>query len=217
MAWSGACGARAPGGAGVGVAVAWGEERPPDWERTDPCLVDAARGGCEASLGTLFECVGGRVRRTTRRILRDEHAAEDAVQDTFVAVLTGLRRLEDPHAFDGWVLRIARNVAINAARRRSRCVPSPYVHADDHGHVVGERVLARSGCAEATPLGATLLRAQYASLSSLVRETLELRYGAGLSCEAIARRQGVSIAAVKTRLHRARADLYAAARAAWTT
>lgn len=182
-----------------------------DWGQTDPSVVRAAREGCEESFATLYDGMSGRVRRVASRILGDAHAADDAVQDTFLAVLQGLPGLGDPAAFETWVLRIARHKAISAARRRLRFATSAHVHRDDSFLAeAGPGVIHRSGAAEPAPLTVLLLRSAYGGLSSCVRETLRLRYREGLSCEAIARTQGVTLSCVKTRLHRGRRDLYAA-------
>ncbi len=115
------------GWANVGVA----ERRPIAWGLADPDVVSAAQRGCERSFETLYDTLSERVRRTAACILRDEHATEDAVQDTFLAVLQGLPGLSDPGAFEGWVLRIARYTAISAARRRDRYTTSCDVHDDE--------------------------------------------------------------------------------------
>ena len=194
----------------VGWASASVAERGPiTWGAADPDVVVAARGGCQESFVELYDVMAERVRRAAERILRDRHAAEDAVQDTFLAVLEGLGELSDPGAFEGWVMRIARFKAISAARRRDRCAPSLRVHFDDD-----ERsrdfglVVHRSGAAEPRPVTVVMIRSAYEEMSSCVRETLRLKYREGLSCEAIAREQGVSIGCVKTRLHRGRRELY---------
>jgi len=214
----GGLGGRAGGRAGGGAVAAWrrvGERVPAAWGGTDPAVVSAASGGSEDAFTLLYRSLSQRVRRAALRILRDEHAAEDAVQDTFLAVLEGLPRLEDPRAFEAWVLRIARHKALSAVRRTVRCSPSWVVHTDEtRVGPHGPGVVARSGAQEPGPLSVVLLRAAYGDLRSCVRETLRLRYGEGLSCQAIARRHGVSVACVKTRLCRGRRDLYDAVRAA---
>ena len=186
-------------------------EARPGWVTSDPEVVCAAQEGCAESFEVLYTALAKRVRRAAVRILRDEHAADDAVQETFLAVLEGLCALADPGAFDGWVLRIARYKAISMARRRDRCTPSSQVHADDGMlGMDGQAVVHRSGSAEPAPLTVLLLRATFDELPAELRETLCLKYRDGLSCEAIARHQGISLSCVKTRLHRGRRDLYRA-------
>jgi len=166
------------------------------------------------SFSSLYLTLGERVRRTAVCILRDDHAAEDMVQETFLAALQGLPKLADPASFETWLMRIARNKSVSAARRRDRMAPASYVHRDDAGEGPGApTVVSRWGTQEPGPLTILMLRAAYRDLPSRIRKTLRLRYGAGLSCAVIAGRLGVSVACVKTRLHRGRSALYAAARA----
>ena len=57
---------------------------------------------------------------TARRILRDDHAASDAVQEAFLQAYHRLTNLREPARFGVWLLRIARREAVRLARRRSR-------------------------------------------------------------------------------------------------
>ena len=95
--------------------------------------------------------------------------------------------------------------------------PSGAVHRDDSEFGSGgDGVVSRWGTEEPRPLTVLMLRAAYEDLPPRIRQTLQLRYGAALSCAQIARRLDVSVMCVKTRLHRGRAALYAAARASRT-
>src|SRR5688572_7055017 len=74
-------------------------------------------------------CMRRRVLNIARSVLRDEHEAEDAVQDTFLRAFQGLHTLRDPDAFAGWLVTLARNAAFNRFRKRRRtpqvAEPSP--------------------------------------------------------------------------------------------
>ncbi len=197
--------------------IAWGRvgETPRVWQRADREDVVQARDGCHDAFARLYEGLGGRVRVTARRFLRDSHAAEDAVQDTFLAAYRGLPALSDPGAFDAWLLRIARNTAVDHARRASRCQPSERAHDESTDDLPGHpRVVRRSGTREPAPIAGVLLRTAFADLPPALQETLRLRYVRGLSCADVARELGVSLNCVKTRVHRARKVLRGAARAA---
>jgi RNA polymerase sigma-70 factor (ECF subfamily) len=58
--------------------------------------------------------------RATIHILRDEHEAEDAVQDACSRAVERFGLLRDPAAAGAWLLRIARNCALNRLRSASR-------------------------------------------------------------------------------------------------
>jgi RNA polymerase sigma-70 factor (ECF subfamily) len=194
-----------------------GEGSRPAWGTTDPAVVVAAQQGCKRSFSTLYAHLGERVRLTAVRILRDDHAAEDMVQETFLAVLEGLPRLADPLSFETWLMRIARNKAISAARRRDRLAPSAFAHGDDlRLGANGPAIVSRWGTEEPRPLTVLLVRTTYRDLPHKIRGTMRLRYIEGLTCAEIAARLEVSVVCVKTRLHRGRSALYSAARASRT-
>src|SRR5262249_38045160 len=67
------------------------------------------------------------VRRTSRLVFArlyletgDTHLAEDLLQETLWTAYRSLEQLEEPGKFRSWLLRIAQNIAIDAARRGSR-------------------------------------------------------------------------------------------------
>jgi RNA polymerase sigma-70 factor (ECF subfamily) len=83
-------------------------------------LVESARKGDRAAFEEL-------VRRTSRLVYArlyletgDPHRAEDLLQETLLIAFRSIRDLTDASSFRPWLLRIAQNVAIDAARRGSR-------------------------------------------------------------------------------------------------
>jgi RNA polymerase sigma-70 factor (ECF subfamily) len=57
---------------------------------------------------------------TAWRVLRDEHAASDAVQEGFLQAFGRLKNLREQSSFGAWLLRIVRREAVRLARQRSR-------------------------------------------------------------------------------------------------
>ena len=76
-------------------------------------LVEAARRGDHDAFGELFDAWYDRVHDLVRRILHDPGLAGEVAQDSFLKAWTKLDTLEDPDAFGGWLLRIARNGALS--------------------------------------------------------------------------------------------------------
>jgi RNA polymerase sigma factor (sigma-70 family) len=116
---------------------------------------------------------------------------DDAMQETFIAVLRNLRTLREPAAVHGWVRRIAVREAVRAARRGREDPTDP----DQLGPV------------PVVPVDlATVLdvRATLADMSPEQRAILVLRDVDGLSETEAARYLGVAPGTVKSRLHRAR-------------
>jgi RNA polymerase sigma-70 factor (ECF subfamily) len=170
-----------------------------------------ARSGDLEAFNRLYRDLHWKVRTAAYRLIGDEHEAEDTAQDAFLAAYRCLPHLVDPEAFEAWLLRITRNRAVDRGRRMARCRPSVRAH-DDSDDRTGDapRVLRRSGVAEPSPESVAIVRGTFDEMSPPLRETLRLRYEKGLSCEEIARRKGVTVMAVKTRLFRARRALRAA-------
>src|SRR5271166_2904087 len=83
-------------------------------------LVRSAQRGDRAAFEEL-------VRRTSRLIFArlyletgDTHQAEDILQETLITAFRRLSQLTEPAKFRSWLLRIAQNQAIDAARRGQR-------------------------------------------------------------------------------------------------
>ena len=89
-------------------------------ERSDSELVVAARADDPAAYGELFERWFDRAWNVARTILRDDDLAADVAQDTMVRAWQQLDQLNDTDAFGGWLLRSARNRALNRLAREGR-------------------------------------------------------------------------------------------------
>ena len=87
---------------------------------SDARLVEAARAGEPDAFGRLYDTWFDRVHDLAYRILWDAEAAADVAQDAFLSAWRNLERLEDPQAFGGWLLRIARNGALDRKRKEHR-------------------------------------------------------------------------------------------------
>jgi RNA polymerase sigma factor (sigma-70 family) len=88
----------------------------------DAELVDAARAGDQRAFGTLAERWFDRCWEVAWRILRDRELAADVAQDALVTAWQRLADLERSASFGGWVLRIARNRALDRLARERRTV-----------------------------------------------------------------------------------------------
>lgn len=93
----------------------------------DARLVAAAREGDDQAFGELFDRWSDRCFDVARRILHDDGRAADVAQDTFVVAWRQLDTLRDPAAFGGWVLRTARNKALNRLEHERRATPTDAV------------------------------------------------------------------------------------------
>jgi len=92
----------------------------------DGALLVRFRGGDSTALETLFGRYEAQVFRFLFGLLRDHHAAEDALQETFVQAI----RYADvvaPDAFRGWLYTVAHRQAM-LVKRKAKRLPS---QADD--------------------------------------------------------------------------------------
>lgn len=157
---------------------------------------------CQAGDGAAFaELVGRyqpRLRYFLRKLLRDGPAADDALQDVWLAVFRAAPRLADPGAFRGWVYRIARDRAVR--ERRGRRPPEPLADLDP----ADDR--------DPDPFTADDAARVHAALDELApehREVLVLRYVEGMTYEEIAPVVGSPVGTVRSRIHYAKRALRA--------
>lgn len=145
--------------------------------------------------------LGPAIYRTAFSILHDRAAAEDVVQETIVKAWTNMHTLQEPAALTSWVLRIAHNVAISALRKRRALpvAPDEMPESAQSGPDVGLSLEHKSAVDDVwVALG---------TLDELSRSIVVLREIEGLPYEEIARIVGIPLAAMKTRLFRARRQL----------
>ncbi|MFQ5537669.1 MAG: RNA polymerase sigma factor [Gemmatimonadota bacterium] len=148
------------------------------------------------------------VYRLLRAMAPEEADAEDAFQDTFLAAWKNAGSFRGDGSARSWILTIARNAFLKAQRRRSG-EPASYEPLEDLG-------LQAGWGASPDPLDGLvrrdLLRRALDSLQPEDRAILVLRELEGFSGEEVADMLGISLAAMKSRLHRARLRLMAAVR-----
>lgn len=138
----------------------------------DAAAVRRALDGDQQAFGRLYDEWFDRVFHLVRRIVRDQDMAMDVSQDAFLAAWRNLANLDDPASFGGWLLRIARNKALNAVARAR-----PETTVDDDGLARLERdgPARPAPGAAMTPVGAAADPAQAAvdgDLAALVQETV---------------------------------------------
>jgi len=133
------------------------------------------------------------------RVLGSPDLARDAVQEAAVAAMTDLERLRSPDRFGAWFC----GIALNVSRRWRRQLQS---------EMPGLRPDLASGSpdpAEAAEIADTAARVRgaIAALADGQQHAVRLFYLQGLSHREVAAELGISVGAVKARLHQARAAL----------
>jgi RNA polymerase sigma factor (sigma-70 family) len=168
-------------------------------------LVARARRGDPAAFRGLFEQHSPAVWRFLRDLLRDEAAADEATQETFVRAHARLGALRDDTRFVSWLLGIARHVYLESRRGQG-------THLD----IASEEnePLLEAARPSPTPEAWLLDRELEGLLSEALGEVREerraallLRIDHGLAYEDIAQVMGWSLPKVKNEIHRARLQL----------
>ena len=81
-------------------------------------LLARCRRGDEDAVETLVSRFRNYAYDLAKAIVEDDHLAEDAVQEAFMAAISRLQDLRDPDAFPGWFRQVVRTQANRVARRR---------------------------------------------------------------------------------------------------
>ncbi|MHB8142079.1 MAG: RNA polymerase sigma factor [Thermoleophilia bacterium] len=179
---------------------------------TDEELIARIRRHDNDALEQLVSRYEVRVYNLAYRMLGNREDAEDVLQDTFVNVVRGLDKFRGRSSFSTWLYRVAANAALTKIRQRSRREKSESEFLDD---VYSVRETAHSGSllTDWSSNPATRLLDEEAKnemnraiddLPEIYRAVFVLRDVEGLPAAEVAEVLGLSVAAVKSRLHRAR-------------
>ncbi len=183
--------------------------RDPDHE-----VLEAFWAGDSGAFDSLVERHQGRVFRLACRLLGDRDSALDAAQETFVKAWKALPRFKGDARFSTWLTRIAINQCRNELRKRGTVKHTRPLSLDD---VVPGTDSPRADSVEASGASAwetvrgeevrTAFTAAMEALEPESREVLILTEVEALSYEGIAELLDVPVGTVRSRLHRARADV----------
>jgi RNA polymerase sigma-70 factor, ECF subfamily len=164
--------------------------------------VSRAKAGDQEALRFLYVRYADNVYGYVRSIVRDDYEAEDVTQHVFAKLITALPKYEAREVpFAAWILRVARNVALDHVRRR-RAIPCEEVRELD---------ARRDDQSDAQETSLTL-REALDDLPEDQREVIVLRHLVGLSPGEIADRLGRTEPSIHGLHHRGRGALRSALR-----
>jgi RNA polymerase sigma-70 factor (ECF subfamily) len=173
---------------------------------SDDELLAAARQGDAAALETLLVRYQPHLYRFGLRMCGNVEDAGDVAQESLISMARSVRGFRGDASVSSWLYTIARRFCIKK-RRRSKFAPTREESLDEPATDVA-RHLADPGPtperAETNSQLATALTPAIDALEPSQREVLVLRDVEGLSAPEVARILGMSVEAVKSRLHRAR-------------
>jgi RNA polymerase sigma-70 factor (ECF subfamily) len=166
----------------------------------EPAVVARVRSGDPLAFRLVFDRYARAVRRFLRDLLREEAAADEATQETFVRAHRMIGRLREDDRLASWLFGIARNVAFEQLRSRKRQGPeSAAQETRDPGPSPEARLIGEES--------AEVLSRALATLTEERRAALLLRIDHGLGYGEIGSALGWSVVKVKNEVHRARLEL----------
>ena len=180
----------------------------------DQALIDAARKGDENALTDLYNRTTNAVYNTVKFLVKDEDAALDILQDTYIKAFSSLDQLQEAAKFPAWIKRISHNKAIDYLRKAQPLSFSSLSDEedgeepqfeDDRPENLPETVMDRKETAR-------LIGEILDSLPDDQRACITLFYYDQLSIKEIADELGVAEATVKSRLQYARKKIEARVR-----
>jgi RNA polymerase sigma-70 factor (ECF subfamily) len=178
-------------------------------------LIAQLQAGQAWAFELLFEQYREPVRHHLVRMLRDEAAAEDLLQETFLRVWQHADQWSGQGAFKGWLFRIATNLALNHIRAGRRHPEQPLLPPEDFTEeasldppawLVDTSSLGPEAALEALEQDRHL-RQIIQELPEEKRAVIQLVHQFELSLREAAEELGIPEGTARSRLHYARARL----------
>lgn len=178
---------------------------------SDQQLLEAARSHDRAAIETLLLRHQGKVYGYALKLCRNGEDAKDVLQDTLLAMAQSVHDFRGHSSLSTWLYAVTRSFCIKK-RRRSKFAPARLTSLDDDAAAEARQLVAPGLPPDDVVAGNELrstLDEALGSLDAPQREVLVLRDVEGLKAIEVAEVLGISVAAVKSRLHRARMRLRA--------
>jgi RNA polymerase sigma factor (sigma-70 family) len=169
-----------------------------NFPETPEALLDRARMGEPGAIRALIELHQPDIRRFAFKVCRTPEDAEDAVQHTLYVVLTKIGGFRKAAKFTSWLFTVVKNECLRLLRRKP-------AEALDEGATAGTQS-APNEVLDQRQIAASVAAA-IAGLEPEQRQVFVMREVEQLSAVEVAAALRLSIPAVKSRLHRARAQM----------
>lgn len=174
----------------------------------DALLVERVKAGDATAIEALFARHRDRLFRFASRMCRHAHDAEDVLQDTFLSALQHVARFRGDSRVTTWLYTIASHACL---KKRRRAAPESLDEGGGGGGVhrhdpIDDWSRRPDEVFRRKETGRALADA-IAAVPADQRLVLVLRDMEGLPAPEVSRILGISVPAVKSRLHRARAEV----------
>ena len=176
----------------------------------DQKLVEALQRGEPGAVEALLDRFGSWIYRVARRLLNDPRDVEEVTQDVVLTVVRKIQTFRGEAAFSSWLYRIAANAAyerLRAKRSRQEVSLEPFLPVFDDEGRYAQPVADWSRQLDDPAVAGETRAAIEQSLSRLPEEyrvVIQLHDVEELPNEEVAATLGLTVAAVKSRVHRAR-------------
>ena len=171
-------------------------------------LIEEAKKGNKKALAEIVKKYEQTIYNFSFKICRDPEKAENIMQETFYSMVRSLNQFDGNSKLSTWLYRIVTNHCLMQARKEKK---RSYVSLENDEDLYSERHIADWNTLPYKSTENHELRAildiAIKKLSPEYRIIFLLRDVEGLSTEETAEAANISIPAVKSRLHRARAFL----------
>jgi RNA polymerase sigma-70 factor (ECF subfamily) len=179
--------------------------------------INRLKRGDISGLEILVKTYQLRATRAAYLIVRDNHLAEDIVEDAFLRAYERINQFDSSQPFGPWFLRIVVNIAKRVSAQHKRHISLSNVNTN--GEIALEDILADlAPSPEEMAEQADLNNAVWTALGKLTptqRATIVKRYYLGLSLNEIATDLDCPVGTIKWRLHCARERLREWLRPLW--
>jgi len=178
--------------------------RPCAWAklRTMESLIERAKSGETAAMEELLAGIAPSIQRFGIRMCRNDEDAQDVLQDALITIANHLREFEGRSSFSSWAFTLARSAC---SRKRRGLKNQAHLPLDETPEGAGglpspEQEVADREIAQA-------LNAALDALPEMYREVILLRDVEDMTAPEAAEVLGITVEAVKSRLHRGRRAL----------
>ncbi len=182
-----------------------------DQDASDLELVRRIKRGDEQGFREMVDRYHARVYSLAYGVLRNSEDAEEATQDAFLTLYRKIETFDESKKFFSWFYRVALNAAYSRARRRK---PAVTVSLDDYlprfredGHAASPELAALADGAEDEAIARDLAERAEGFISELpptYRDAIWMVDVEEMKPADVAEVLEISLAALKSRLHRAR-------------
>ena len=185
-------------------------------ETAEATLIDRSKRGDQNAIGELFRRHYSQALKVATAILRRDEDARDAVQSAFLLAFRRIGSFRGESSFKTWITRIVVNCCLLQLRTRNRATLVQF--EDRNGSCGSDALISKSPTPEVSAwcseVGAAVSRA-VSMLPKHLQEPYTLFTFSGCPLEEVAALLGLTVAATKTRLFRARAGMRMSLQPIW--